>query len=157
MFIFAEIFILFPKSDFALSAQGNLQGILVSERNSIWFGDIEKQWACESEAVELTQNNIRSWHCTVLGIQSFWRRKLLAHAQSDPWPFLKQNVITTDMSSTLSATETLSSLPALSCCPSSVILEKHSLPLQSPPVCPAQLPICLLYCNLNILVWASVL
>ena len=68
---------------------------------------------------------IRSWHHTVLGIQSFWHRKLPAHARPDPWPLLKQNVISPDMSSALCATASLSFLPALSCCPSPAILERH--------------------------------
>lgn len=68
---------------------------------------------------------IRSWYRTVYRIQSFWHRKLPAHARSDPWPLLKQNVISPDMSSTLCATVSLSFLPALSCCPSPVILERH--------------------------------
>lgn len=113
----------FPnKSDFAQSP--NPQGILVSEGKSTRFGNTGKK-KCESEAAEITQSNVKGWHCTVLEIQSFWRRKLPAHAPSDPRPSLKQNVITTDMSSTLSATETLSFLPALSCFPSSVVLERH--------------------------------
>lgn len=43
------------------------------------------------------------------------------------WPLalLKQNVISTDTSSILCATASLSLLPALSCCPSPAVLEKH--------------------------------
>lgn len=59
------------------------------------------------------------------------------HSQSDPWPFLKQNVITTDMSSTLCATECLSFLPALGFCLSSVVLEK--LQQQFTPAEPSRL------------------
>lgn len=125
MFLFLYLKYLFPKSDFVLSSQLLPPGIVVSERNSIWFWDIENRWQCVSEAIQWTQSNIRSCQCTLLEIQALWSRKLPAHAQSDPRLFPKQNVISTDMSSTLSATETLSILPALSCCPSSVVLEKH--------------------------------
>lgn len=132
--IYAEVLILSLKSDFALSSwvlsPGNTcicYTSAYSRHNAYWIGvsNIELQWQCESEAVEQARSNTRRWHCTVLGIQSVWRRELPAHAQSDLWPFLKQNVITTDMSSTLCATASLSFLPALSCCPSSVVLEKH--------------------------------
>lgn len=51
----------------------------------------------------------------------------MARALSDPRLCPQQRVMTTDMSSTLSATEALSPLPALSCRPSRVGLKKLEL------------------------------
>ncbi len=126
----SEFFVRSLTLHWALSSPGNTY-IWYTRAYNAWKGtefdflDTERQWQCESEDAELAWSNIRSWHCTVLRMQSFWRRRLPAHAQSDPWPSLKQNVITSDMSSTLCATVSLSFLPALSCCPSPVILERH--------------------------------
>lgn len=87
----------------------------------VTFSNIDKLWQCESKAAEVAQSTTGENGI----VQSVWCRKLAAHAQPDLWPFLKQNVITTDMSSTLCATASLFSRPALSCCPSSVVLERH--------------------------------
>lgn len=54
-------------------------------------------------------------------------QETVARALSDPRLCPQQRVMTTDMSSTLSATETLSLLPALSCRPSRVGLKKLEL------------------------------
>lgn len=62
----------------------------------------------------------------------FLAQETAARAQSDPWLCPQQRVMTTDMSSTLCATETLSVLPALSCWPSRVSLKMLELQI-SPP------------------------
>lgn len=81
---------------------------------------ILRQWKTRGRMKERLQS-----HCSVLVIQAFWHRMLPAHALSDPRFFLQQHVMTSDMSSTLPARETLSSLLAQSCWPSSFILENH--------------------------------
>lgn len=83
-----------------------------------------KDW--DEDSVNVKQRGYpEATTCRVCGIQSVWHRELSAHAQSDLWPLLKQNVITTGMSSPLCGTVVLSVLPALSCCPSAEVLERH--------------------------------
>lgn len=59
---------------------------------------IIRYWEAVTMGKLRLRSYIRSWHRTVLEIQSFWHRKLPAHARPDPWPLLKQNVIIPDMS-----------------------------------------------------------